>query len=87
MSIERAKLHACQAKLSQKAFGPLFISTCLSLSPLNNKGGVFSNPMRKGFTDPQRRLKVNEFGEEAMFIEAGQFPDPGGEFHILLLQV
>ena len=43
--------------------------------------------MRKEFTDPQRRLKVNEFDEEAMFIEPGQFPDPGGEFHILLLQV
>jgi hypothetical protein len=32
-------------------------------------------------------LDINEFDEETMFIELGQFPDPVGEFHILLFQV
>jgi hypothetical protein len=32
-------------------------------------------------------LDVNEFDEETMFIELGQFPDPVGQFHILLFQV
>jgi hypothetical protein len=31
-------------------------------------------------------LDINEFDEETMFIELGQFPDPVGEFHILLFQ-
>jgi hypothetical protein len=32
-------------------------------------------------------LDINEFDEETMFVELGQFPDPIGEFHILLFQV
>jgi hypothetical protein len=32
-------------------------------------------------------LDVNEFDEETMFIELGQFPDPVGEFRVLLFQV
>ncbi len=42
--------------------------------------------MAKGFIDSQRRLDVNEFDEETMFMEPVQFPDPVGEFHIFLLQ-
>lgn len=43
--------------------------------------------MTKGLIDPQRGLNVNEFDEEAMSIEPGQFPDPFREFRILLFQV
>ena len=43
--------------------------------------------MTKGFIDSQRRLDINEFDEKTMFMEPVQFPDPVGEFHILLLQV
>jgi hypothetical protein len=32
-------------------------------------------------------LDVNEFDEETMFIELGQFPDPVGQFHILFFKV
>jgi hypothetical protein len=43
--------------------------------------------MTQGFIDSQRGLDVNEFDEQTMFIELGQFPDPVGEFRILLFQV
>jgi hypothetical protein len=43
--------------------------------------------MTKGFINSQRGLDVNEFYEETMFVEPGQFQDPLGEFHILLFQV
>jgi hypothetical protein len=42
--------------------------------------------MANGFIDSQRRLDINEFDEETMFMEPVQFPDPVGEFHIFLLQ-
>jgi len=80
------RLFLCSTELKQKAFEPLFIPTRESLLPLNNKGGVFSNPMTKGFIDSQRRLDINKFDEETMFMEPVQFPDPVGGFHILLLQ-
>jgi hypothetical protein len=85
--ISPAKLYSCQAKLNQKAFEPPFIPTRASLLPFNNKGGVFPNPMTKGFIDSQGRLDVNEFDEETMFIEPGQILDPVREFRILLFQV
>jgi hypothetical protein len=43
--------------------------------------------MTQGFIDSQRGLDVNEFDEETMFIELGQFLDPVGESHILLFQI
>jgi len=85
--ISPAKLHSDQAELTQKVFESLFVPTGVSLPPLNNKGGVFSNPMSQGFIDSQRGLDVNQLDEETMFIELGQFPNPVGEFHILLFQI
>jgi hypothetical protein len=76
VSISPAKLHSDQAELTQKAFEPLFVPTCVSLPPFNNKSGVFSNPMSQGFINSQRGLDVNELDEETMFIELGQFPNP-----------
>ena len=70
------KLHLCQAKLNQKAFDPLFIPTCVSLLSLNNKGGVFSNPVTQGFINSQNGLGINEFDEKTVFIDSGQLTDP-----------
>ena len=81
------KLHSCQADLDQKAFELPFIPARVSLSPFNNKGRVFSNPVTYGFIDFQRGLNINEFDEKTMFMELDQFPDPVGEFHNVLFQV
>jgi len=81
------ELHSGQAELNQKAFELLFIPTRVSLLPFNNKGRVFSNPMTYGLIDSQRGLNINEFNEETMFIELGQFPDPVRKFRMLLFQV
>lgn len=43
--------------------------------------------MTQGFIESQGGLDINEFDEETMFIALGQFPDPVGEFRILLLEV
>jgi len=43
--------------------------------------------MAQGFVDSQGGLDINQFDEETMFIELGQFPDPVGEFCILLFEV
>ena len=85
--ISPVKLRSDQAELNQKASEPLFIPTRVGLLPFNNKGRVFSNPMTQGLIHSQRGLDINEFDEKTMLIELGQFPDPVGEFHILLFQV
>ena len=43
--------------------------------------------MSEGFVDSKRGLDVNEFDEETMFIELGQFPYPVRKLHILLFQI
>jgi len=65
-------------KLIQEIFETVLIPPGIGLPPLDNKGGIGSNAMAKGFIDSHRRMDIDEFDEETMSIETSQFSDPLG---------
>ena len=74
--ISPMRLRSCQAELNQKIFEPLLIPTRVSLLSLNNKGGVFSNPVTQGFIESQNGLSINKFDEKTVFVDSSQLSDP-----------